>query len=79
MTDKGMDVAKRLVSTSPRGVTIVDVKGAYTNDNKYMLMCALKNREVVGFQNNILDIDPDAFIIFSESSQIVGNGFYVYK
>ena len=79
MTDKGDEVANRLISTSPRGVTIVDVKGAYTGDKKYMLMCALKQREVIAFQRNILDIDSDAFIIFSESSQIVGNGFYVYK
>lgn len=79
MSDKGDDVAKRLIETSPRGVTIVDVKGAYTGENKYMLMCALKQKEVVAFQNNILDIDPEAFIIFSESTQIVGNGFYVYK
>lgn len=79
MTNKGEDIANRLIDTSPRGVTIVDVKGAYTGENKYMLMCALKQKEVVAFQNNILDIDPEAFIIFSESTQIVGNGFYVYK
>ena len=79
MTEKGEQIANKLVNTSPRGVTIVDVKGAYTMENKYMLMCALKQKEVVLFQKNILEIDPDAFIIFSESSQIVGNGFYVYK
>ena len=79
MTNKGEDIANRLIDTSPRGVTIVDVKGAYTGENKYMLMCALKQKEVVAFQKNVLEIDPDAFIIFSESTQIVGNGFYVYK
>ncbi len=79
MTEKGEEIANKLVTTSPRGVTIVDVKGAYTMENKYMLMCALKQKEVVAFQKKILSIDPDAFIIFSESSQIVGNGFYVYK
>lgn len=79
MTDKGEEIAKKLVSVSPRGVTIVDVKGAYSGENKYMLMCALKQKEIVFFQKNVLDIDPDAFIIFSESTQIVGNGFYVYK
>ena len=79
MTEKGKEIAKKLVTTSPRGVTIVDVKGAYTMENKYMLMCALKQKEVVEFQKKILEIDNEAFIIFSESSQIVGNGFYVYK
>ena len=79
MTTKGETIAKKLVHTSPRGVTIVNVIGAYTMREKHMLMCALKQREVVEFQKKILEIDKDAFIIFSESSQIVGNGFYVYK
>ena len=79
MTDKGESVAKKLIESSPRGVTMVNVKGAYTGEDKHMLMCALKQKEVVEFQKNILTIDADAFIIFSESSQIVGNGFYVYK
>ena len=79
MTNKGEEIAKKLISVSPRGVTIIDVKGAYSGENKYMLMCALKQKEIVFFQKNVLDIDPDAFIIFSESTQIVGNGFYVYK
>ncbi|MBQ7901322.1 MAG: YitT family protein, partial [Clostridia bacterium] len=79
MTNKGEMIAKKLVHTSPRGVTIVNVVGAYTMREKHMLMCALKQREVVEFQKKVLEIDKDAFIIFSESSQIVGNGFYVYK
>ena len=42
ITDKGDEISKNLVSTSPRGVTIIDVVGAYTFENKKMLFCALK-------------------------------------
>ena len=79
MTDKGEEIAKKLVSTSPRGVTIVDAVGAYTMEKREMLVCALKANEIKEFQAKILETDPTAFIIFSESQQIVGNGFYVYK
>ena len=79
VTEKGVDIAKKLVSTSPRGVTIIDVVGAYTMEEKTTLMCALKEAEISEFQRKILEIDPDAFIIFSESQQIVGNGFHVYR
>ena len=79
MTDKGNEIAKKLVSTSPRGVTIIDAVGAYTMEKREMLVCALKANEIKDFQAKILEIDPTAFIIFSESQQIVGNGFYVYK
>ena len=44
-----------------------------------MLFCALKESEAEAFQNKILEIDSTAFIVFSESQRIKGNGFYLYK
>ena len=38
----------------------------------------LKESEIPEFQRKILNLDKDAFIIYSESQQIVGNGFYIY-
>jgi len=79
ITDKGEEISKTLVSTSPRGVTLIDVKGVYTNTDKKMLFCALKESESEAFQKKILAIDHTAFIVFSESQRIKGNGFYLYK
>ena len=79
VTAKGEEISKFLTSTSPRGVTIIDVTGAYTMEKKILLMCALKTNEIVEFQRKILEIDENSFIIFSESQQIVGNGFRVYN
>ena len=73
------ELSKQLVSTSPRGVTVVDVVGGFTGVEKLMLICALKAKETPSFQARVLAVDPEAFIIFSESEQIVGNGFYVYR
>lgn len=79
ITDKGEEISHKLVSTSPRGVTLIDVKGMYTNTDKQMLFCALKESEAEEFQRKILEIDSTAFIVFSESQRIKGNGFYLYK
>lgn len=78
ITDKGIEISEFLVSTSPRGVTLVDVKGVYTDTHKQMLICALKESEIPEFQRKILLKDEHAFIIYSESQQIQGNGFCVY-
>ena len=64
---------------TPRGITIIDSVGAYTMEKRHVLMCALKENEIPRFQEEILKIDETAFIIYSESQQIVGNGFRVYK
>ncbi|MBR5543641.1 MAG: YitT family protein [Oscillospiraceae bacterium] len=79
ITDHGEEISKKLVTTSPRGVTLIDVKGVYTNTEKQMLFCALKESESETFQKKILEIDETAFIVFSESQRIKGNGFYLYK
>ena len=79
VTDKGEEIAKKLVTTSPRGCTIIDTVGAYTGHHNKMLVCALKDDELPAFQRKIVELDPNAFIIYSESSQIVGNGFHVYR
>ncbi len=79
ITERGEEISNKLVSTSPRGVTRIDVMGAYTNEPKQMLFCALKESEAEDFQKKILEIDENAFIVFSESQRIKGNGFYLYK
>ena len=78
ITDKGVDISDYLISTSPRGVTLVNGTGAYTHKDKHILICALKESQLPEFQRNIFALDNDAFIIYSESQQIVGNGFYIY-
>lgn len=79
ITERGVEISDDLVSNSPRGVTIIDSVGAYTKENKKVLLCALKENEIPEFQKQVLALDDQAFIIFSESQQIVGNGFRVYK
>ena len=78
VTDKGEEISKYLVSTSPRGVTIIDAVGAYTFEKKQVLFCALKESESFEFQQKILEMDEHAFIVFSESQRIKGNGFKLY-
>lgn len=78
ITDKGQEISDFLISTSPRGVTLVEATGGYTHENRQVLICALKESELPEFQRKILAMDGDAFIIYSESQQIVGNGFYIY-
>lgn len=79
ISSKGEEISSELVSTSPRGVTILDAKGAYTMEEKTLLLCALKSSEADDFQKKILAIDPEAFVIFSQSQYILGKGFLLYR
>ena len=67
-----------LIKRSQRGATVIYARGAYSGASKTMLVCALKEHELPPFQKRILEIDKDAFRLFCESQQIIGNGFHVY-
>ncbi len=79
VSEKREDLVRELIKKSPRGITVMNVVGGYTGKDKHMIMCALKDREMPIFQKCVTDIDPEAFIIYSESEQIFGNGFQVYR
>ena len=79
ITNKGEEISKFLIATSPRGITLINAVGAYSDEKKKMLFCALKEHEVPSFQKKILEIDNEAFIVYSESQQIMGNGFHIYR
>lgn len=59
--------------------TIISAMGWHTMENKTVLICALKENETENFQEHALGKDPAAFIIFTGSTRIMGNGFGVYK
>jgi uncharacterized membrane-anchored protein YitT (DUF2179 family) len=78
ITDKGEECAKKLIASLPRGITLINASGAYSGNKKKMLISALKEKEIPNFQKILTEIDPDIFIIYSESQQIFGNGFHIY-
>lgn len=78
ISDMGNEIVERYVKKSNRGATVIDVFGAFTGNRKNMLIFAIKEYELPLFKKRITEIDENAFIVFSESQQIIGNGFYVY-
>jgi len=78
ITEYGEEISELLISTSTRGVTVINAIGAYSAEKKSILFCALKEREITDFQKRILERDEDAFIVYSEAQQIKGKGFRIY-
>jgi len=79
ITDKGDTLSNLLITTSPRGITMLNGVGCYTKTDKNVLMCALKSNEIKSFREKVTSIDKNAFVIFAEAQQIFGNGFRIYR
>ena len=59
-----------------RGATIVNATGAFTGDDKYIILTVLSPSQAVKLRNFIKEHDPKAFLLISNTSDIIGKGFH---
>lgn len=59
-----------------RGATIVNATGAFTGDDKYNILTVLSPSQAVKLRNFIKEHDPKAFLLVSNTSEIIGKGFH---
>lgn len=59
-----------------RGATIIDAEGAFTGEKKYLVLTALNRVEAIKLRNFIKEETPDAFLLISNTSEIIGKGFH---
>ena len=74
-SDKNKEITERIFTDIDRGATILKGVGAYTMKEREVLLCAARKSEFGQIKRIVREIDPDAFFIVSEVSQILGEGF----
>lgn len=67
------------VMAMDRGATILHGEGAYSGDEKKVLMVAFKQKEIVPLKEKINEIDPHAFLIVCDAHDVLGEGFRTYS
>lgn len=67
------------VMAMDRGATILHGEGAYSGDEKKVLMVAFKQKEIVPLKEKVNDIDPRAFLIVCDAHDVLGEGFRTYS
>ncbi len=74
-----LEIEQAILQSINRGVTTLSAVGAYSKEEKTVLMCAMKPKQAEAFKNTIRKYDPDAFLIVTDSKEILGNGFHYYR
>ena len=75
ITDHEKAIANRLLEELEIGVTYLQGQGAYTRDNKKVILCAMQKRLLPRVQEIAMEEDPYAFLIVTSASEIFGEGF----
>lgn len=58
-----------------RSATIYQAEGAYSHTERSVILTVMKRSQAVRLRRFVKDIDPHAFIMITNSSEIIGKGF----
>ncbi len=72
---KNEQIAQEIGNTIQRGTTGLYGKGMYTGQRRLVLMCAASRGDVAKVKDTARKIDPQSFIIITNSREVVGLGF----
>lgn len=72
ITSKEDELCDYIMNSLKHGVTIFDVKGAFLEKKRKVLMTVIPNREYFRLKEGIKEIDENAFFIVTDSYQVYG-------
>ena len=62
-----------------RGVTYLHGEGSFSGEEKLVLMCAFKQKQIVPLKALVHELDPQAFLIVCDAHEVLGQGFRRYQ
>ena len=71
ITDTPHDIATEIIEKLGHGVTEVSVRGFYTGEDKYMLVCIIRKKQI-GEMMKIIKKYPKTFASFSRVNEVFG-------
>jgi len=74
-TDHPQQMAEALRSGLNHGVSIVKVKGGYSNQDKYLVVSVIDKRQLSKAKRIVKDVDSNAFAYVEQVKEVIGKGF----
>jgi uncharacterized membrane-anchored protein YitT (DUF2179 family) len=75
ITTKPDEICEFINKDLKRGATVHEAKGAFTHRPKTVIITVMNRPQAVSLQRFIRNVDPDAFILITNTSEIIGKGF----
>ena len=75
ISEQGDAIKAAIMARLERGVTVLEARGGYTGQSKSVLFCVTANREVTQLKTLVAEVDPEAFVIVTPATEVMGEGF----
>jgi uncharacterized membrane-anchored protein YitT (DUF2179 family) len=69
------EICAAILREIPLGVTKLAGQGGYTGEPKQILMTVMRPTEMVRLKQTVRAVDPAAFMILCDASEVLGYGF----
>ena len=78
ISDKPQQISSRVLEELDIGMTLINGRGAYSGNDKQVIMCAMKKTVFPRVESIVRDEDADSFMIVTSASEIFGEGYKSY-
>ncbi len=75
ITNRQEEIREGILNKIDRGVTKLSAYGGYTDDERPILMCVVDQTEFTKLKQLVRTIDPAAFVVTMDASEVMGEGF----
>ena len=75
ITTKPDDIIAYVVGTIGRGATALKGEGAYTHENKTVILTVVNRAQALKLRQFAKEVDPSCFILITNTGEIIGKGF----
>lgn len=75
ITDKPQEIYSYITDVLHRGATVYQAEGLYKHTEKTVIMTAQGKKQAMHLQDVIRQKDPHAFVLVTNTSEIIGKGF----
>ena len=79
VTARPQEIAAEIDRQMDRGATFLHGEGSFSREEKLVLMCAFKQKQIVPLKALVHDLDPEAFLIVCDAHEVLGQGFRRYQ
>ncbi len=75
ITRYGSRINEKLIYELGRGVTRIEGQGGYTGEGREVLLCVVTRQQTGRLKSIIYEVDPEAFVIIGNATEVHGEGF----
>lgn len=79
VTKKPDAIAEHVIVDLDRSATLLKAQGAYSKEDTTLLLCTVRKSQFPRLKRIIYEVDPEAFMMATETSEVLGFGFKELK